>query len=112
MYLHGLAIVTSLITIVQATCYTPKTGEYGQSMSGADAKVDESCKFDLADYFTEGQTKYRCHQLPHNKVEFWVGWRGRGGWTLDSEDCKQRLKNEIYGCPFGGESVIADWYFR
>lgn len=74
--------------------------------------IDEFCNNDLAGYFTEGQTKYRCLQLSKNKVELWVGWKGRGGLSLNSKDCQIRLKNEINGCTLGGESVIADWYFR
>jgi hypothetical protein len=105
-------IIAPIITVTQAGCYTSTTGMYGQSMSGADAVVAESCTHDLAGYFDEGQTKYRCLQLPTSKVEFWVSWKGAGGLTLDSEDCKKRLMNEIHGCALGGESLVANWYFR
>jgi hypothetical protein len=77
--------------------------------------IDNFCDNHLAGYFAEGQTKYRCSKLgvqQNIKAEFWVTWKGSGGLTLDSEDCKTRFKNEIDGCSAGGESVVADWYFR
>jgi len=99
--------------MVQAKCYEITTGMYGQSVEGADAVVADLCEDSLAGYFVEGQAKYRCHELrPNLKAEFWVTWEGRGGMTLDSEDCKMRLRNEISGCSLGGESVTADWSFR
>ncbi|KAI0615963.1 hypothetical protein TUN199_12065, partial [Pyrenophora tritici-repentis] len=99
--------------MVQAKCYDSTTEIYGQIMQGADAVVGNFCDHGLAGYFVEGQTKYRCSQLHENlKFEFWVAWKGSGGLTLDGRDCKRRLRDEIYGCSAGGESVAADWYFR
>jgi hypothetical protein len=98
--------------MVQAKCDTLTTGGYGLSMANADVNVDKLCDDGLAGYFTEGQTKYGCSQLSRNKIEFWTGWKGQGALSLDSEDCKMRLKNEINGCSLGGESVVADWFFR
>ncbi|KAF2196212.1 hypothetical protein GQ43DRAFT_383816, partial [Delitschia confertaspora ATCC 74209] len=46
------------------------------------------------------------------KYEYWVQWKGNGGLTLNDADCKLRLKNEVNGCGYGGESTVADWYFR
>jgi hypothetical protein len=112
MRLNHLIVMAPVITIVRAGCYGMTADMYGQSMSGAEAVVNEFCTQELDGYFTEGQTKYHCLQLRRNKVEFWVGWRGRGGLTLDSADCKKRLMDEIKGCTLGGESVVADWYFR
>ncbi|KAF2843974.1 hypothetical protein T440DRAFT_363495, partial [Plenodomus tracheiphilus IPT5] len=86
MYLHSILILVSTLTMVQASCYVGTTGAYGQSMDGADAAVDRFCENDLVGYFTEGETKYRCIQLPKNKIEFWVGWTGQGGLTLKGED--------------------------
>ncbi|KAH7394628.1 hypothetical protein BKA66DRAFT_389669, partial [Pyrenochaeta sp. MPI-SDFR-AT-0127] len=86
MRLYNLVVIAPVVTIVQAACYKMTTGMYGQNMDGADAVVDKLCDDDLAGYFTEGQTKYRCFQLPKNKVELWVGWKGRGGLTLNSKD--------------------------
>lgn len=97
---------------VQARCYTLTTGDYGKSMVGADAMVDKLCEDNLAGYFTESQTKYGCVQGSKNKIGFWTGWGGRGALSLNNEDCKMRLKNEINACTLGGESVVADWYFR
>lgn len=98
--------------IAQAACYGLTTDMYGQSTDGVDKEIDNLCAHDLAGYFTEGQTKYHCVQLPKNKVEIWVGWNGSGGLTLNSEDCTTRLKNELNGCVVGGESAVADWHFR
>ncbi|KAB2099978.1 hypothetical protein AA0119_g12882 [Alternaria tenuissima] len=101
------------VTMVQAKCYTMSGDMYGQSVDGANEVVAEFCDHSLAGYFVEGQAKYRCFQLNQElKAEFWVIWKGRGGITLNSKDCKMRLKNEIVGCTLGGESVVADWYFR
>tara|TARA_R110002003_G_scaffold1624_2_gene23300 strand:- start:2448 stop:2621 length:174 start_codon:yes stop_codon:yes gene_type:complete len=46
------------------------TDMYDQSTDGVDEEIDNLCARDLAGYFTEGQTKYHCLQLPKNKVEF------------------------------------------
>ena len=51
-------------------------------------------------------------QLTQLEVDFYVQWLGRGSLTLDNEDCKNRLKDEMNGCVSGGESMVADWYFR
>jgi hypothetical protein len=112
MHLHYLSGILPAIVLVQAKCYIPTVGGYGLSWADADANVDKLCDSDLAGYFTESQTKYACFQLPRNKMEFWVGWKGHGALSLDSGDCKLRLKKEIHGCDLGGESVVADWYFR
>ncbi|KAI0568824.1 hypothetical protein Alg130_11923, partial [Pyrenophora tritici-repentis] len=99
--------------MIEAGCYTLTTGDYGLTVDGADALVDNFCNIDLAGYFNKGQTKYRCSQLNKNlKVEFWVVWMGHGGLTLNKEDCKMRLHEEINHCRLGGESVVADWFFR
>lgn len=112
MHLYSFIILAPTVTMVRAACYSTTTGMYGQSMEGASAAVDQFCNNGLASYYTKGEIKYRCIQLPRNKVEFWIGWAGKGGLTLKNEDCKMRLKNEINGCTLGGESVVADWYFR
>jgi hypothetical protein len=114
MRLHQLSLIFTLgAAVAQAKCYVPKTGTYGNTDDEADAAVNDFCDHDLAGYFTEGQTKYRCSWLqPNVRADIWVGWTGAGGLTLSSDDCKMRLKNEIYGCSVGGESVVADWYFR
>jgi hypothetical protein len=99
--------------MVQARCYSVTGEMYGQTVDGADGLVADFCDHSLAGYFVEGQAKYRCHELRQDlKAEFWVTWKGRGGMTLNSEDCKMRLRNEILGCSHGGESVVADWSFR
>jgi hypothetical protein len=113
MHLYKPLIFMTLgVATTQARCYgvTPAIG--GLTVQGADAVVDEFCGHDLAGYFTEGQTKYRCKQLQSYKAEFWVTWMGSGDLTLNSEDCKTRLRDEIHGCDVGGESVVADWYVR
>ena len=51
-------------------------------------------------------------QLTQLEVDFHVQWLGRGSLTLDNEDCKNRLKDEINRCVSGGESIVADCYFR
>ncbi|KAF2848320.1 hypothetical protein T440DRAFT_366507, partial [Plenodomus tracheiphilus IPT5] len=86
MYLHSILILVSTLFMVQASCYVGTTGDYGQSMDGADAAVDRFCENDLAGYFTKGETKYHCIQLPKNKIEFWVSWTCKGGLTLKGED--------------------------
>jgi hypothetical protein len=107
MRLHQLSLIFTLVAAVaQAKCYVPKTGTYGNTDDEADAAVNDFCD-------PEGQTKYCCSWLqPNVRADIWVGWTGAGGLTLSSDDCKMRLKNEIYGCSVGGESVVADWYFR
>jgi hypothetical protein len=106
-------IITLGVTIAQAGCYIPKTGTYGNTDDQADAAVNDFCDHGLAGYFTERQTKYRCSWLQQNvKADIWVAWMGSGDLTLNSEDCKMRLKDEVYGCSVGGESTVADWYFR
>jgi hypothetical protein len=106
-------IITLCVTIAHAGCYIPKTGTYGNTDKKADAAVNDFCNHGLAGYFTEGQTKYRCSWLQQNvKADIWVAWKGSGDLTLDSEDCKRRLKDEVYGCSVGGETTVADWYFR
>ncbi|KAH7060977.1 hypothetical protein BKA63DRAFT_225791 [Paraphoma chrysanthemicola] len=86
MRLNCLVTTSSVIAMVRARCYELTTDIYGQSMAGAEAAVGEFCAYDLSGYFTESQIKYRCLQLPRNKVEFWVGWKGNGAWTLNIED--------------------------
>jgi hypothetical protein len=112
MRLSSLVLVAAVIASVEARCYPGTVGDYGLSTDGAAEAVDGFCDRDLAGYFTQGQTKYKCLQLSKNKVELWVGWRGRGSWSLNSHDCKTRLREEINGCALGGESMIADWFFR
>ena len=114
MLCHSFLTLLALgATVVQAKCYGMRSDMYGQSVDGADAVVAEFCDHSLAGYFAEGQVKYRCHELHQNlKAEFWVTWKGHGSMTLNSEDCKMRLKNEISGCSLGGESVVAAWSFR
>jgi hypothetical protein len=108
-----LFILTLGFTIAQAKCYMPKTGTYGNTDKKAEAAVNDFCDHGLAGYFMNGQTKYRCSWLQQKvKADIWVAWMGPGDLTLDSEDCKRRLKDEIYGCSVGGESTVADWYFR
>jgi hypothetical protein len=114
MHRHKLSLVFTLaIAAAQAKCYKPKTGTYGNTDDVAEAAINDFCNQGLAGYFTEGQTKYRCSWLqPNVKADIWVAWMGPGDLTLSSEHCTMRLKNEIYGCSVGGESVVADWYFR
>jgi hypothetical protein len=68
----------------------------------------------LAGWFNSpGYTKTACANLGNGiRVDFAVGWRGSGGYTLNSGDCEYRLTNEINGCGNGGESTIADWFFK
>jgi hypothetical protein len=107
------AIMTMGVTMVHAKCYGLTPGIYGQTFQGAAEKVEDFCDHYLAGFFTEGQTKYQCLDLQQNvKAEFWVTWMGSGDLPLNSQDCKIRLKNEINKCTAGGESVVADWYFR
>jgi hypothetical protein len=114
MHLRKLFVTMTLgVATVHAKCYGLTTGIYGQSVQEAADNVDDFCDHHLAGYFTEGQTKYRCLDLQGSaKAEFWVTWMGSGDLALNSEDCKLRLGNEIIGCTAGGESVVADWYFR
>ncbi|EAT76355.1 hypothetical protein SNOG_16171 [Parastagonospora nodorum SN15] len=86
MRLRDLLAVTTVIALVRADCYGITTGMYGQSMTGAGIAVNDFCAHDLAGDFTESQTKNRSLKLSKNKVEFWVAWKGRSGWTLRSED--------------------------
>jgi hypothetical protein len=67
MRLHQLSLIFTLgAAIAQAKCYVPKTGTYGNTDDEADAAVNDFCDHDLAGYFTEGQTKYRCSWLQTN----------------------------------------------
>jgi hypothetical protein len=111
--LKPYVVITLGITMARAECYGTAPGISGLTIEGSNAAVGGFCDQYLAGYFTDGQTKYRCLQLQENvKAEFWVAWMGSGGHTLNPEDCKKRLGNEINGCMDGGHSEIADWYFR
>jgi hypothetical protein len=114
MFLYKpLLIVAFGVTVTYAKCYGLTTGDYGQTEHATNEMVDEFCDHELAGYFTEGETKYGCSNLQRDvKGEFWVKWMGSGDLTLDTEDCKLRLKNEVNGCKAGGASEVADWYFR
>jgi hypothetical protein len=114
MHLHkSFLIIIVGATTALATCYVPKIGTYGNTDEKADEAVNDFCESGLAGYFTQGQTKYRCSWLQQNvKADIWVIWMGSGDLTLNTEDCKLRLRNEIYGCSVGGWSVVSDWYFR
>lgn len=114
MKLHTLlAILAPVLGTAQAGCYSG--GEsWGNEKGGATAAASAICYGGIiGGYFNEGQTKYYCSPLAGNKkAEFWVRWGGRGGLTLNNDDCVLRLTNEIGGCEHGGESTVADWYFR
>ncbi|KAK7187150.1 secreted protein [Paraphaeosphaeria sporulosa] len=99
---------------MKAVCYSADAPWWGSFQDAANAAVDQHCNSGgVSGYFAQGQTKYFCIQHSAlQKSEFWVQWKGKGGLTLDDNDCKLRLKNEINGCKWGGESTIADWYFR
>jgi hypothetical protein len=114
MHIHKLfLIIAAGATTVLAECYVPKWGTYGNTDEKADEAVNNFCESGLAGYFTNGQTKYRCAWLQENvKADIEVKWMGSGDLTLNTEDCKLRLRNEFYGCSVGGHSVVADWYFR
>jgi hypothetical protein len=119
MHLSTLFVMLApAIATVQAGCYgySEKNGvveRWNDSVEMAKGYADQACNSGIGGYFPEGQTKYRCYQLRDRlKVEFWVRWEGRGGLTLADKDCKLRLKNEIGGCIYGGESTTAQWYFR
>jgi hypothetical protein len=112
MRFSNLVVTSSAAAVTQATCYVGTVADYGLIMDGADAVVEKLCSNDLASYFDEGQTKYHCLQQSYYKIEFWVRWTGYGGLSLKSDDCKKRLRDEIDGCTNGGESTVADWYFR
>jgi hypothetical protein len=113
MYILKLyAVITLGITMARAECYSTAPGVSGLTIEGSNAAVGDFCDHYLAGYFTKDQTKYRCLQLQENvKAEFWVTRIG-SGLTLNPEDCKKRLGNEINECMDGGYNTIADWYFR
>lgn len=114
MQLHTfIAFLLPILGTVQAGCYSGGAS-WDNEKGRATATVSAVCYGHIiGGFFNEGQTKYYCVQLTDNKKgEFWVGWKGRGGLTLNDDDCVLRLTNEIGGCSHGGESTIADWYFR
>lgn len=114
MQLHLLfAIMAPAMVTVQATCF--RSGpEWSPTKQIAIDFVNSICNSNgVSGYFPEGMTKYRCKQLRDNvKGEFWVNWKGRGNLSLNDNDCKGGLINEINGCSKGGESTIAQWYYR
>lgn len=67
----------------------------------------------LGGYFNQGANKDACVNCPYSgiRVNLQVGWRGRGGLTLKSEDCIKELSKLLDDCYRGGERTIADWYF-
>jgi hypothetical protein len=114
MHLHTIiAVLAPGIITVQAGCYSGGPTWY-PDQGTANEFVYSICKSrGISGFFNQGQTKYRCRQMGSDKkFEFWVQWKGPGGLTLHNQDCNMRLKNEINGCGNGGESTIADWYFR
>lgn len=111
-------VVLASATSAMAGCYTsgkPYLNDCNKdSFKGA---VDDLCdKAVLSGWFNAPRTRKtacanaRCNGI---KVNLEVEWRGpSGGATLAVSDCKWRLKNEIDGCDKGGESVVADWFFK
>ena len=107
----------STVAIVEAKCYNGwKTQSWEVSKSRVEAHVAEMCKSDLSGWFEEGQTKYVCWDYDDgNCAQFGVTWlaKGKGGWTLAEQDCRNRLYDEIRGCDdVGGNTVKADWWVR
>ena len=63
--------------------------------------------------FAPLQLKAMCPRSGNMGVEFVVQNQNREvGFDLGDDDCSERLNDEIFACAYGGESVIAGWYFR
>lgn len=106
-----LALLPAVST-VSAACYGSGI-TWGVHRDAARRAVGAWCApHTLSGYFNQGQTKTKCVNTGAQKVNFEVGWRGRGGLTLRDEDCFNRLIDEIVGCDRGGAKTTADWYFK
>ncbi|KAL2075425.1 hypothetical protein VTL71DRAFT_368 [Oculimacula yallundae] len=110
-----LLALATFATVVSAGCYTSGEGfDTDNNRGHARRAAIDLCQGQvLSGYFNQGQSKTRCADMDNNKkVDFQVVWLGKGGLTLKPSDCEWRLHNEINGCNLGGESIIADWFFR
>jgi hypothetical protein len=111
-----LVILTS-VTGTIAGCYS-SSGTFIQDCdkNAFRGAVRDLCRGPLSGFFDSLNTNRTiCANSPCNNTiaHFTVGWEGkRGGYTLAASDCELRLNNEINGCNHGGESIVADWFFR
>ncbi|KAI4959522.1 hypothetical protein J4E86_003244 [Alternaria arbusti] len=112
-----LLVILTSATVTMARCF-PDSGQKWATEACKDAArgaIRDLCNSGrFAGYFNQGETKYACAECPYAgiKFDFAVGWQGRGGLTLNKEDCIKRLTDEVNGCQAGGEKVTADWLFR
>jgi hypothetical protein len=116
-----LAILTPALATVRGMalsrrgCYSGGLSWYMKKKAAASAAVDGLCHGGdggVSGYFAQGQSKTGCVNLSGDShANFEVAWYGHGGLTLNDNDCKVRLKNEINACEFGGGNTAYDWFF-
>jgi hypothetical protein len=117
MKLSTPLIILASVTGTIAGCYS-SSGTFIQDCdkNAFRGAVRDLCRGPLSGYFdSPGTNRTICANSPCNNTiaHFTVGWEGRGGGhTLAAGDCELRLNNEINGCNHGGESIVADWFFR
>ncbi|KAF2872248.1 hypothetical protein BDV95DRAFT_667306 [Massariosphaeria phaeospora] len=78
--------------------------------------VDEICNSgNMAGYFEAGQAKQACSAVSlDGRINWLVKWtdpESIGGLTLNDDDCKLRLKQEISMCLAGGSTTHNGWEF-
>lgn len=111
-----LALI-STITVVSADCFGSGdswSSEIQLARDGVDYWCDNAVTNGggLSGSFTAGQTKTRCTEMTANKhAILTVQWTGQGTHSLNDNDCKDKLKQEINACEHGGRRTTADWYF-
>ncbi|KAF2108576.1 hypothetical protein BDV96DRAFT_605631 [Lophiotrema nucula] len=116
MLMPAIAIVQG-VTLARRGCYNDEDAQtWGGNTDGVKHFVDQTCHEGpggVSGYFEFGQSKTACVEIRDGvQANFKVAWYGVGPLTLNDDDCKLRLKNEISGCNAGGESSIGNWFFK
>jgi hypothetical protein len=119
-----VAVLTPALATVHGVALVPRgCFKGGDAWEGSQTKavdaVDKLCHGGaggMSGSFSQGQSKTGCLNIRDGVAAFFrVTWYGGSGpspsSTLDDNECKSRLKNEILGCDNGGGSQVVDWYF-
>lgn len=115
-----MKLSSSLVILAAATgtmaegCYGGQAWATEACLNAFKGAIRDLCNNNvLGGYFNQGATKSACANCPYSgiRVNLAVGWRGRGGLTIRSEDCIKELSGVLDRCYRGGEFTIADWFF-
>jgi hypothetical protein len=113
---------TSLVILTSAVTGAMAEGCY----SGGQAWATQACLADfkgaiadhcnsgaLAGYFNNNGYKSKCANCLSSgiRVDLGVGWKGPGGYSLNSGDCIRELSDLLDRCYRGGEHTNSNWYF-